>query len=138
MTSQRTIILGSPKAGKTTLAKAMLLTAPQGTYLWHLDSLIESYSWSEQSEEAQRFLDAPIPWIVEGCAGSRALRKWLARNPTGRPCQEVLRLNEPRIELTKGQATMRKGEFTIWLSIKDELYRRGVTLRYVGEEYDDD
>jgi adenylate kinase family enzyme len=124
----RTIILGSPKAGKTTLAKELLLTAAPGTFLWHLDTLIASHAWSEQSEVACAYLDSPVPWIVEGCAAGRALRKWLARHPTGKPCDTILRLTEPRIELSKGQETLRKGERTIWLEIAPELTARGVEI----------
>lgn len=122
----RTIICGSPKAGKTTRAKELLLTAAPGTFLWHLDTLIASHAWSEQSDVACAYLDSPIPWIVEGCAAVRALRKWLARNPQGKPCDTIVRLTEPRIELTKGQETLRKGERTIWLEIAPQLELRGV------------
>lgn len=128
--SARVVICGAPRAGKTTLAKAI---HTHGAWLYHLDSLVESHAWSEQSAIAARYLSEPQPYIIEGCAAVRALRKWLRahdRDAT-RPCDAIIRMVTPREPLTPGQETLRKGEATIWREIEAELVARGVAISYM-------
>lgn len=99
--------------------------------MYHLDSLVADHKWSEQSDIACKYLGEPGTWIVEGCASVRALRKWLARSPTGKPCDAIIRMATPREPLTRGQETLRKGEATIWREIEAELVTRGVMISYV-------
>lgn len=125
-----TVICGAPRAGKSTLARAMLQGACPGTMLWHLDTLIESHTWSEQSEAALTYLESPHPAIIEGCAAARALRKFLERRD-GAPCTSIVRMTGPLCELSKGQNTLARGEATIWAQIEHELSKRGVTVSYL-------
>jgi hypothetical protein len=87
-----------------------------------------SLGWSESSEAASRLLDEPGPWIVEGVAASRALRKWLARNPSGAPADTVVHLNTPVVARSRGQHVMAAGCQTVWNEIAPELRARGVHL----------
>lgn len=119
----RVAIAGGPRCGKTTLASA-LGVAP----VRHTDDLI-SKGWSEASAEAATWFDETGPWIIEGVAVPRALRKWLAAHPDGKPCDIVYWLDTPHTELTKGQRGMLRGCETVWREIVGELERRGVEIR---------
>jgi hypothetical protein len=51
----------------------------------------------------------------------RALRKWLAANPTGKPADKVIFLGKPWRELSPGQLAMTKGLVTVWKEVVGEL-----------------
>lgn len=123
----RVVICGAPRAGKTTTAIAM---HTHGCWLYHLDSLVEKHRWSEQSDAAAKYLTEPGPYIIEGCAAVRALRKALLRS-NDRPCDAIARMTTPKLELTKGQETLRKGEAKIWSEIEGTLIARGVLITYL-------
>ncbi len=118
----RTVITGGPRTGKTTLA------ATYTEHVEHTDALIDQCEWSEASERVAGWFDRPGPWVVEGVAAVRALRKWLANNPEGRPCDVVVWLDEPKVEITDGQDTMAKGCATIWSETEPGLVERGVII----------
>src|SRR6476620_12464266 len=91
----RIVVCGGPRCGKSTFAEKVLQELmPAGAMLYHLDSLIADHGWSEQSEVAMKYLFEPTPYVVEGCAAVRALRKFLDRCP-GKPCDVVVRLTAP-------------------------------------------
>jgi hypothetical protein len=105
---------------------------PEEIRLRHTDDLIEQCkhfgkdAWSEASRLASEWLDAPGPWIIEGVAMSRALRKWRDAHPGERPpVDRVIYLSEPHDTLTNCQATMAKGvrnvhdEIDPWLMAYD-------------------
>lgn len=129
----RLVIAGGPRTGKTSLAQALLDDGAEGPVL-HTDDLID-LGWSEASEAASRWLDEPGPWIVEGVAAGRALRKWLTRTPPGiTPCDAVLYLDQPQVEISEAQERMRKGCRTVWEEIHIALHSRGVAFLRVGPE----
>ncbi len=117
----RIVIAGVPKAGKTTLSEGY-------KNVHHTDDLIRVLGWSELSQEVAEWFYDPGPWVIEGVATVRALRKWLRDNPEGTPCDEVIFLGEPHIELTPRQQGMAKGICTIWEGVQTELKQRGVTI----------
>jgi dephospho-CoA kinase len=121
----RTVIVGGPKTGKTTLASAY---AAAGIPVIRTDGY-RRLGWSAASAAAARAMDRPGPLVVEGVASARALRKWLSAHPTGRPCDEVVVLDRPHGSLTPGQAAMAKGVHTVLAGIEPELRRRGVAVR---------
>lgn len=121
----RIIVIGGPRTGKTTFAKD--LSQRLGHPMKHTDDLIGKLDWSGASMYASSWFDAPGPWIVEGVAAVRALRKWLAAND-GIPCDRIYWLSRARLELTPGQAAMAKGCHTVWREILPELRRRGVAI----------
>jgi hypothetical protein len=125
MNARRTVIIGPPKAGKTTLGLA--LSAELGVPLLHTDDLIGRFEWSAASEHiANVWLAEPGPWILEGVAAVRGLRKWLDANPSGKPCELIIELTTPRIELSSRQAGMAKACLGIWTGIRQGLLARGV------------
>jgi hypothetical protein len=127
--ANRVVIIGGPKTGKTSLSMALLAIGHlEPAQIRHTDELRADNNWSEASAEASKWFDAPGPWIVEGVAAVRALRKWLATNPTGKPCDEVRVLLKPMADTSKGQAAMAKGASTIFGEIRAELVERGVTV----------
>lgn len=124
----RIVICGGPRTGKTTLARKLdeqCSHAPCGS-LRMTDDLIAEFShmgvmaWSGCSQRAAEWLDVPGPWIIEGVAMSRALRKWREAHPgEPPPVDRVIRLTAPYEPLSKGQAAMAKGEETVWREIED-------------------
>lgn len=120
--SKRVVIVGGPRTGKTTLAKRMSGNAQ------HTDNTMKD-GWSEGSERVAGWMGRPGPSVIEGVATARALRKWLAANPIGKPCDEVICLRTPRVTQSKGQAAMAKGVHTVFDGIAEELKRRGVVIR---------
>lgn len=111
----RTLIIGWPRTGKTTLAQEM--GGGRST------DEVMSMGWSEASEEVSKWLDQPGDFIIEGVALPRALRKWQERNPGEKPpVDKVILLNNPHETLTDGQIAMGKGMDTVmsqvlpWLS----------------------
>ena len=131
-TTLRVAIAGGPCCGKSTLAERMRgrVDAPE---VQHTDDLVDVLQWSEASAEVATWFTADGPFIVEGVAVSRALRKWLAANPTGKPCDVLYHLTNPFLARTPGQKTMAKGEDTVWDEIAPELRARGVELRFTVE-----
>lgn len=122
----RIVIAGWPRCGKTTLAQkiydgSVAVPGARGAPVRHLDSLAH-LGWSEASEAAVAWLDAPGPWIVEGVAAGRALRKWHAlRVGQGAPVDLVCYLRLPRVALSEGQRRMGVGCDTVWEEVRDWL-----------------
>jgi len=122
----RIVIAGLPKVGKTTLAKKL---GESGVRVLHTDDLM-ALEWSKASEVASTWFDVPGPWIVEGVAAVRALRKWLDRHHRSeKPCDLILFSSLPREKLVlPGQVSMAKGILTVWSQIVRELQQRGVKI----------
>lgn len=124
----RIVIAGGPKVGKTTLSEK--LRSASGSPVFHTDDLIGTHDWSKASEAVARWFDRPGPWIVEGVAAVRALRKWMdSHHRTELPCDIVYFSNSPRAKLVlPGQVSMAKGVMTVWSQIGRELIQRGVKV----------
>lgn len=125
--SERIVIIGGPGTGKTTLAADLGLA--RGFKPRCTDEVM-SLGWSEASAEVSKWLDVAGPWIIEGVAIARALRKWLQSHPEGKPCDMVRFLMVAYEPLTTGQWSMAKGIDTVWREIEGELKRRGVAIQY--------
>jgi adenylate kinase family enzyme len=123
--TRKIAIAGVPRSGKTTRGKSIALGVGE---LRSTDALKEVGDWSKESEIAAAMFNEPASFVIEGMVVPRALRKWLASNPEGRPVDEVIWMGSPRIETSKGQDAMGKGAETVMREILPELKRRGVTI----------
>jgi hypothetical protein len=119
----RIAITGGPRTGKTTLAKTAA-----GTITVRSTDDVKGLGWSEASASAATWFDAQGSICIEGVAVPRALRKWLAAHPTGKPVDEIYVLTVPLAPQTPGQAAMGKGVMTVLAEITPELRRRGVKI----------
>jgi broad-specificity NMP kinase len=118
----RICIIGGPRTGKTTLASTM-------ENVLHTDDLIDKFDWSGVSEfVATDWLARSGPWVIEGVAVVRALRKWLAAHAHGQPCDRIIVLTQPHVELSKRQASMAKGHEKVWQEVRTTLLARGVVV----------
>jgi hypothetical protein len=123
----RVLIAGGPRTGKTTLAEQ--LAAVSGAPVRHTDDLVGKLDWSAASSEVAGWIEAPGPWIVEGVAVGRALRKWFAAHPEGAPADLIYWCLAPKVARSRGQITMAKGCLTVWGDIQPLLRARGVEIR---------
>lgn len=120
----RVVLAGGPRAGKSTLAAELA----NGHRIRGTDEVAE-LGWSESSEAASHWFDAPGPWIAEGVMTPRALRKWLARaEDHTAPADLVVYLHEPIVERSRGQHVMALGCETVWKEILPDLMRRGTRI----------
>lgn len=132
MNPQRIVITGGPGCGKTTLAEALLKELPGCERVWHTDDLIGEFpakdTWSASSLRASGWMDEDAPWIIEGVAMTRALRKWHVRNPgEAPPVDRVIRLVRPHIQRSQAQEIMARGEATVWQEVVEWLGEYGLS-----------
>lgn len=132
----RIAITGGPLTGKTTLASK--LAYDQGgigmfagdKIVRHTDYLIP-LGWSEASAAAALWFDEPGPWIIEGVAVPRALRKWRDAHPGQRPpVDRVIYLSEPHQVCMRGQSSMAKGVESVFRELEPWLEEHGVEVEY--------
>lgn len=119
----RILIVGGVGVGKTTLANqererlGLQLfrctdTLPQAskTGRTHPSAVYapDNLEWSDLSQWVSEFwLPIHGPWVIEGIAVCRALRKWRQANPDAMPpCTKVIWLTEPQMRLSDRQVTM--------------------------------
>ncbi len=131
---ERVVIAGGPRRGKSVIAEKL---RREGAAFHDGEELVDrpewagmtrEQKWSAGSDLASRWLDEPGPLVFENVAAARALRKWLARNPTGKPADVVVHLREPVIETNSGQEAMASGSETVWNEVRSELVMRGVRV----------
>lgn len=125
MQTPRVLILGVPRAGKTTLAQR--LAKGTGIEPRSTDDLI-GLGWHGASERAAGWLDDDGPWIIEGVAAVRALRKWLRAPRRSAPPTRIIWLGTPRLPLSERQAHLAVGTGTIWREILPQLQRLRVPI----------
>lgn len=147
MTTERVVIVGGPRCGKSTLAKAFALTGypvfcgdplsmvkePFGGVTYLPEGLAmedESTRWIVMNWFAK-----PGPWVCEGWIMARALRKWMTvrgeiegyygggLKMADAPCDRIIVFEEQRPELTllPGQVAMHKGVMRVWAHLADEF-----------------
>lgn len=124
----RVVIVGGPKRGKSTLSREFLAngfrvfcTDQRSMVAEPIDGctyLPEGLDWSASSAYvAEHWLTQPGPWVVEGVATARALRKWADAHESGLPCERIVFLRAPKVTTTKPQEAMAKGIDTVWAGI---------------------
>jgi hypothetical protein len=119
MVNERILITGVPKSGKTTICEKY-----DGKIL-HTDDLIGQMEWSEISLEVSNWFNNDYD-VIEGVTVPRALRKWLANGGVGKPCDKIIVLTKPKINVTPQQIGMGKGVLSVLDEVKGELMTRGV------------
>lgn len=160
MSTERIVIVGGPRTGKSWLAREMQVRnrgyivhcgdpiskvkEPLGSTVYLPEGLAmehESTSWI-----VDNWFTMPGPWICEGWIMARALRKWLEvtvwDNPedyaTGCPIPPpfvdrviVFLEQRPELVLKRGQVSMHRAVMTVWREIAD--YFEPIT-EYAGHE----
>jgi hypothetical protein len=132
-------IIGGPKTGKSTYSDELrekLFPGSPASLVIHSDDFIDQFDWSGVSKHLSELMESqPLPWIMEGVAVVRALRKWLVgaeaqglKGSMTRPCDVILVMNDPLTNLTSGQNSMRKSCDTVWWEIEARLQSRAVTV----------
>lgn len=142
----RIVITGGPRTGKTTMAREMVggddprdRMEHAHVMVRHTDDLIEQCknlggsAWSEASRIASTWLDEPGPWIIEGVAMSRALRKWAEAHPgEPPPVDRVIYLAVAHESLDTRQIAMAKGVETVHSKdVEPWLLEHGITTEYL-------
>lgn len=118
---ERIVICGGPHTGKTTLGHRLA-----SRNLMHTDDYIY-LGWSQASRFFSDWMIANKgPWVVEGVAAVRALRK--ALTAVVKPCDRVIWCSKIYATHDKHQAAMAKGCATVWAEILQTLRVRGVTV----------
>ena len=126
----RVIIVGGPRTGKSTfasrLAAPVYCTDPKIYVKEPLEAVTygPEADWGEDSDWiANHWLRMPGPWVIEGHATARALRKYyeqslhVAGGEVPPPCDRIIVLTR-QYYFSEGQRRMHKGVMTVWDGIK--------------------
>lgn len=126
----RTVILGGPLAGKSTLAAEL---AADGTPVYCCDPLSkvrepradvsylpEGMPMAGDDGAAawvtKEWLSRPGPWIVEGWIAARALRRWV-RSRRDDPCDRIIVCITPMAGRTPAQEAQTRAVMTVWYQV---------------------
>ncbi len=120
---ERVVLVGGPRTGKSIVAA--IAGERYGRVVMWADGLIGECAWSELSLRVSMRFDEPGPWIIEGTATVRALRKWLANND-GQLDAHVIYMPTPVQVQSEGQAAMSKAVNTIYEEIRSDLLKRSL------------
>lgn len=136
--NERIVIIGWPRAGKSTLAATLslkhLCTDPQSVCPKGVQGVPDDLSWSEASRfVADSWLGRPGT-VIEGVGAARALRKWIKANPGRKPpVDKVIVLKTQYGRPTNEQTIMGRGVDTVLKEItpmiQDIIEVRGGEVR---------
>jgi hypothetical protein len=147
MTTERVVIVGGPRCGKSWLARE-LRASGSPTFCGDPPDKVKDLEADvtylplglAMEDESTRYIatawfSMPGPWVCEGWIMARALRKWLSIGDIGAsmPCDRVVVFLEqrPELELLPGQIAQHRGVMTVWDAIWD--YFETIT-EYAGHE----
>lgn len=123
----RILITGWPRAGKTTMSHE--LDEIHRLLARHTDDLIGKLDWSAASAEVAKWLEEPGPWIIEGVSVARALRKYHEAHPgEPPPCDRLIYLRTPHVELNTRQAGMGKGVDSVMAELEPWFMEHGLEV----------
>lgn len=118
----RRVIVGVPRSGKTSEAKA------HGGDAVHSDDFYrDGLTKSQQSAAAANAL-RDKPELAEGVMMLYGLRRALNEDKRFKPADVVTFLGTPKVPLSPGQEKMAGEIRRAWPDIKAELVKRGVTV----------
>lgn len=124
--SERVIIIGGPRRGKSTLARK-LRAAGIPTFCGDPRSKVkepdddvtylpEGIPFAGEEGAAQwivrNWLTLPGPWVIEGWIMARVLRRWPVTS--GAPADKIVVLTRAMATCSSGQEAMHKGVMTVW------------------------
>jgi len=134
---ERHILVGGPRSGKSTFARALrecgvptfcadpasTVKQPEEGVTYLPDAFAAPGMWSEATDLiAAEWLSMPGPWLIEGVAMARALRKWLRTAPPGElPCERVIYFDRPLVAQSEGQRRMGVAVRTVFDQISGRL-----------------
>lgn len=128
----RTVIVGGPRAGKTTLA--VRASERFKRQVRHADDLMNELEFEAAGDAVAGWLDEEGDAIIEGVAAACGLRAWLDAKPGKALGWSVVMLALPKVPLSKGQASMAAGVQTVWDEILPELRARNTTITIEDEQ----
>lgn len=135
----RIVVTGYPNSGKTTLAKLLSESmgwerSPDSPIIpWSTDSLIDTHQWSELSATVSEWLDLPGPWVIEGVACPRAIRKWRKANEGEPPPFEAfVYIRRLHMDYRPGQRAMANGLDTVMVELWAWLDEHDVQVYHLG------
>lgn len=115
----RFAIVGGPGCGKTTQAKFLQATWPEGERgpirVYHTDDAAH-LPWKDQAYFWLSLQYLPGNWILEGIQTARVLRK-------GLNVHKVKAMFDPKTPLNPKQRQLMKSVKTIWRDVKHGRYR---------------
>lgn len=143
MTTDRVVIVGGPRTGKSWLARELATESGAPRFCGDPKSLVkepfggvtylpEGLAMEDESTRyvAENWFSLPAPWICEGWIMARSLRKWMSlmqnieENRPGLvmqdyPCDRVIVFlkQRPELDLLPGQVSMHKGCMKVWNEI---------------------
>lgn len=113
------LIIGLPRAGKTTLSEERRTQCEGMVMVIHTDDLISKYEWSVFSDKVCDLLKQPGPWIIEGCSAVRGLRKYLREG--NKVDFEVVWLDKLYVPLTGKQRGFAGSLVSIWKDCQEAM-----------------
>ena len=134
MSDYRIVVVGGPRRGKSTYVRSLdlpryctdprsLCKEPEDGVTYLPEEFAAKERWSDASQYiADTWFAMPGPWVIEGVATARALRKWLAAHDHP-PCDRVVYFAaaHPLAKVTQGQERMALGVETVWRQIAFDL-----------------
>jgi hypothetical protein len=135
MTTERVVIVGGPRCGKSWLADELadhiigcrvFCGDPKSKVkepLAGINYLPEGLDFGSESSQwiVDNWLTLPGPWVMEGHIMARVLRKWMRQFAGVEfeaefPCDEIYVFTEqrPELDLLPGQVSLHRGVMTEW------------------------
>lgn len=126
----RTIIIGGPRSGKSTLAQTfgcpVFCADPKNLVKDVIDGvtyLPDAIEWDQQSHFiCNNWFTMDCDWVIEGVSVVRALRKWAKYYDTNPPCYNIIyikNIHPLASNILDGQIAMAKSIDTIWSEISN-------------------
>lgn len=121
----RTVIVGGPRTGKTTLARK--LVEAQGVVGISTDDYM-SLPWADVPDAVVTRLSRLNDFVLEGVQAARVLRRWYISDESAPQIDRVICLWRTVAPVNRGQAAMGKGIQTVFAEVMPLLHASGVEV----------